>query len=217
MIIIAGGNATRFGSDKGLAMLGGKTIIERIYDSIADISDGVVIVTSSEKQTKAYSEVLRDTVKYVPDEYNFQSPLVGVYSGLRSVDSANSLVLSCDVPFVSKELARMLLDLCLGKDAVIPRWPNAHIEPLQAAYDTKVALDASRLALKDGKRNMRAMIEGLTKILYVSTTAIRAFDKELLTFFNINTRQDLDKARRILGRLESYQQTSRPNSANPRR
>ena len=77
---------------------------------------------------------------------------------------------------------------------MIPRWPNGYIEPLHAVYQTKLALEAAENALTEGKLKVRALIEKLQGVRYISTIAIQQLDPELLTFFNINTPADLNKA-----------------------
>ena len=46
--------------------------------------------------------------------------------------------------------------------------------------------------------NVRAMIEKLRGVRYVSTLVIQQLDPELRTFFNINTPADLKKAYAIV-------------------
>jgi molybdopterin-guanine dinucleotide biosynthesis protein A len=104
------------------------------------------------------------------------------------------LLLPFDTPFVSKEVVSLLFELCLGKAAAIPRWPNEQIEPLHAVYQTKLALEAAKSAVSEGKLTMRAMIEKLRGVRYVSTLVIQQLDPDLRAFFNINTPLDLKKA-----------------------
>lgn len=98
------------------------------------------------------------------------------------------------MPFVSRETISLLFELCTGKAAVIPRWPNGNVEPLHAVYHTKMAFEAAKAAVAEGKLHMRAMIENLRGVRYVSTLVIQQLDPELRTFFNINTFADLKMA-----------------------
>jgi molybdopterin-guanine dinucleotide biosynthesis protein A len=95
-----------------------------------------------------------------------------------------------------------LLDLCAGRNAVIPRWPDGKIEPLQAAYNVKCAAIAAEAALKEGKRDMQGMIAHLRRIRYVSTLVLQQYDPKLDTFLNINTVQDWKKAEHALQRTK---------------
>ncbi len=99
-----------------------------------------------------------------------------------------------DSPFVSREVVSLLFELCVGKAAVVPRWTNMEIEPLHAVYHTKLALEAAKEALAENKLDMRAMVEKLRGVRYVSTLVIEQLDADLRTFFNVNTPLDLKKA-----------------------
>jgi molybdopterin-guanine dinucleotide biosynthesis protein A len=108
------------------------------------------------------------------------------------------LLLPCDTPLLSKDILLLLFDLCPNKNAVIPRWPNGYIEPLQAVYRTKPALEAAEKALSEGRLNMQAMVDKLRGIRYVSTLVLRQLDPQLNSFFNVNTPMDLKRAEKLL-------------------
>jgi len=197
-VVLAGGFSKRFGQDKGLLKLAGKPIILHILDKMSTVVDEVLVVVSSKSQEKAYTCFLKQKAKIVIDKYETQNPLVGALTGFEKAQGKYSLLLPCDTPFVSSQIASFLLELCVNKDAVIPRWPNGHIEPLQAVYYTKSALNVADKALEDKKQNMRSMIASLKKVLYVSTLVLKQIDPKLMTFFNINTLKDLRKAEHML-------------------
>lgn len=193
-VILAGGFSKRFGRDKGLVQLASKPLILHVLDTISGVVDETVVVVSPEGQIDAIERLLQDKANIVVDESRTQSPLIGASTGFGNAKGEYSLLLPCDTPFVSSQIASLLLDLCINKSAVIPRWPNGYIEPLQAVYHTKSALTATRTALKEKKLDLRSMIARLNGIRYVSTLVLEQIDSELLTFFNINTLGDLRKA-----------------------
>ncbi|UCE16469.1 MAG: molybdenum cofactor guanylyltransferase [Candidatus Bathyarchaeota archaeon] len=201
VVVLAGGFSKRFGQDKGLLKLAGKPLILRVLDKVSPVVDEILVVVSSKSQEKACKHFLKPKAKIVIDKYETQNPLVGALTGFENADGEYSLLLPCDTPFVSSEIVLLLLELCIGKDAVIPRWPNGHIEPLQAVYCTKSALNAAKKALKHKraqKLNMHSMIASLKKVCYVSTLVLKQIDPKLMTFFNINTPQDLRNAEYML-------------------
>jgi molybdopterin-guanine dinucleotide biosynthesis protein A len=197
-VVLAGGFSKRFGQDKGLLKLAGKPLILHILDKVSTVVDEVLVVVSSKSQEKAYTCFLKQKAKIVIDKYETQNPLVGALTGFEKAQGKYSLLLPCDTPFVSSQIASFLLELCVNKDAVIPRWPNGHIEPLQAVYHTKSALNVANKALEDKKQNMHSMIASLKKVRYVSTLVLKQIDPKLTTFFNINTPKDLRKAEHML-------------------
>jgi len=172
----------------------GKPLVMCILEEVAKVVDEKVIVVGSKAQKDVFSPLFEHVADVIVDKYSGHGPLIGVLTGFETVQSEYSLLLPCDTPFLSSEIAALLLDCCLGRSAVIPRWPNGWIEPLQAAYHTKSAIVATKKALAKGKMDMLSMISHLHGIRYVSTVVLQKLDPELLTFFNINTLADLRKA-----------------------
>jgi len=197
-VILAGGFSKRFGQDKALIELAGKPLILHVLDRASKIVDETVVVVRSENQKGTFERLLGHRASVVVDRHEAQSPLVGALAGFESAQDEYSLLLPCDTPFISSQVARFLLDICVNRNAVIPRWPNGHIEPLQAAYHTKSALTAAKNALEEGKLDLQSMIACLRGVRYVSTMVLRQMDTKLLTFFNINTFEDLKKAEFLL-------------------
>jgi len=197
-VVLAGGFSRRFGQDKGLLPLANKPLIEHVLDAIDNIVDEKIVVVSSKTQAENYTKVLDSKVKVVVDDDNVQSPLVGALKGFKEASNEYALLLPCDTPLLSKDVLSLLLDLCPNKNAVIPRWPNGYIEPLQAVYCTKPALEAAKKALSEGKLNMQSMVDKLRGVRYVSTLVLRQLDPELKSFFNVNTPMDLRKAEAML-------------------
>ena len=197
-IVLAGGISSRFGLDKGILRLDKKPLIEYVVSAIEPIVDETIVVTNSRERAKLYAEYIPAEVKFAFDSSTIRSPLIGAYSGFRMAKGEYSLLLPFDTPFVSKEVILLLFDLCQNKTAVIPRWPNCHIEPLHSIYKTKPALTASKAVVDEGKLNMQAMIEKLQGVRYVSTMVIQQLDPELNTFFNINTSSDLKQAASLI-------------------
>jgi len=197
-VILAGGFSRRFGQDKGLIVLAGKPLIFHVFDRASEVVDETVVVVSSDIQKETFANLLGHRASVVVDKYETQSPLVGALTGFETAHGEYSLLLACDTPFVSSQIAQFLLDICIKKSAAIPRWPSGHIEPLQAAYHTKSALTAAKTSLEEGKLDMRSMIARLRGVRYVSTMVLRQMDTKLLTFFNINTFEDLKRAESLV-------------------
>jgi len=197
-IILAGGFSRRLGQDKGLVKLAGKPLILHVLDRIQGTVNETVVVVSSDHQSVVFAPLLDRRASVVVDEHETQSPIVGATTGFENARGEYSLLLPCDTPFVSSNVASLLLDLCVNKSAAIPRWPNGYIEPLQAAYQTKSALNAAKRALEQGKLDLRSMISYLRGVRYVSTLVLQQVDPRLLTFFNINTPEDLKRAKSML-------------------
>ena len=201
-VILAGGFSSRFGQDKGLLLLACKPLIRHVLDVVYGIVDERIVVVSSEVQAENFAKVVGLNIRIVIDVNGMQCPLVGALTGFENAYGKYSLLLSCDTPLVSKDILLLLLELCTNRNAVIPRWPNGYIEPLQAVYCTKPAVEAARKALSEGKLDMRSMVDELRGVRYISTLVLRQLDPELRTFFNVNTPLDLRKAELMLRHLK---------------
>lgn len=184
-------------------MLLNKPLVKYVLDNVEKIVEEKFVVVSSEAQAENYLKALGSNVKILVDKREIQSPLVGALTGFSEAHGKYALLLPCDTPLVSREALALLLELCIGKNAVIPRWPNGYIEPLQAAYCVKPVLEAAEKALEEGRLDLRSMIEKLRGIRYISTVVLQQFDPELKMFFNVNTPLDLKKAEQMLKHGES--------------
>jgi molybdopterin-guanine dinucleotide biosynthesis protein A len=197
-IILAGGVSSRFGRDKGLLRLGNKPLVRHVLDALTSIVDEKVVVVSSEAQSESYLEVTGSNVQLTIDKTHIRGPLVGALTGFEAAHGDYSLLLPCDTPLASREVLSLLLEVCINRNAAVPRWPNGYIEPLQAAYRTGPALKAAETAFEEKKFDLHCVVDKLRNVRYVSTLVIQQLDPMLRTFFNINTPLDLKKAEGLI-------------------
>jgi len=184
--------------------LAGRPLIRYVLDAINNLADEKLVVVSSNTQAENYSRAAGSKAHILIDKGYGQTPLLGAATGFEAARGEYSILLPCDTPFVSKEVLTLLFDLRENRSAVIPRWPNCYVEPLQAVYNTDLSLEATKIALKENESNMKAIAERLRGVRYVSTLVLQQIDPELTTFFNINTSLDLRKAEAILRRRDSH-------------
>jgi molybdenum cofactor guanylyltransferase len=199
-IILAGGSSTRLGQDKGLAQLAGKSLINHVLDRTKNLVEETLVVVSSKLQAEKYGKISGSDTRIIIDNAEVHGPLVGANVGFREASGTYSLLLPCDAPFISKDILQLLLELCVNKNAAIPRWPNCYIEPLQAVYCTEAAIQASKEAVSSGEVKMQAMVDKLRGVRYISTLVLEQLDPGLNTFINVNTVFDLKKAEALVKR-----------------
>lgn len=197
-IVLSGGLSNRFGRNKSLATLLDKPLITYVVDAVKPIVDETLVITDTEGSRKELSKVLSSSVKILLDEYDLKSPVVGALTGFKYAEGKSSLLLACDIPMISAKVVSLLLKLSENYDAVIPRWPNGYIEPLQAVYNTEKGYTASLEAIAKEEFRMRDIIIRLGNVQYLSTNALSKLDPKLYTFLNVNTSQDLKKIENIL-------------------
>ena len=99
------------------------------------------------------------------------------------------------MPFVRGGIISLLLERSGGDwDAVVPRLAPG-LEPLCAVYDRSLrGIIEERLA--QGGRRIRSVFDSC-RTRYVDETELRPLDPELASFYNINTPEDLERARAI--------------------
>lgn len=192
-IILSGGLSKRFGKNKSSFEVLGKPLISHVIQEINHIVDELIVVVASEKQKKDLTTLLSSSVRIIIDEYALGSPVVGALTGFKYALGEYSVLLPCDTLLISRNVISLLFQLAYGLEAVIPKWPNNYIEPLQAVYKTKAAYKASLEAVKNKETSLKDIIKRMNDILYISTTIIRCLDPPLDTFYNINTPEDLKR------------------------
>lgn len=197
--MLAGGESSRFGSNKALQVLAGKPLVGHVAERLSHVADVIIVVIGRDKSRKEYEAVVPSHVRVLNDEREGKTPLIGIVTGLRATKSEYALLSACDIPFVDEEVIKLLFQRASGIDAAIPRWNRGHIEPLEAVYRTASTLQAGLETLAPSNQRLRRMIAKLGRVAYVSVEKeISKIDPDLRTFFNVNTREDLDTAEKML-------------------
>jgi len=187
----------RLGRDKAFEKVGTKSLIERTIDCLSPVSQSVIIVTSKKQSDQFDSVYLKG--KVVVDLCPGKAALGGIYTGLMSADTSLSLVVGCDMPFLNRDLLQYLIDSSIGYDAVVPRIGKM-LEPLHAIY-SKRCLDSIEHLLSKDVVAVRRLFD-LVKTKYIDEYEINKFDPKYLSFLNINTQGDLEKARSLVRQIE---------------
>jgi len=200
-VILAGGAGRRIGSEKAFLEFFGSTMIERTVDLVGEIVDDVVVVARDEEQLKRLQDLVPEA-KLACDSVQEFGPVAGLAAGMAAARGEYALAVGCDLPFLKPEVLELLFDFARGYDAAIPVGEDSLMAPPHALYRTNSMARACAAALAAGQRRIRAPLERL-RVKNVSVELLRPFDPELLSFFNLNTEDDLSEAGRIAGRLKS--------------
>ena len=190
-IVLAGGEGKRLATDKAFLRIGGRVLIEGIVEKMARIGDEVIIVTNSPQK---YGHL---EARLVGDVAPGKGSLGGIYSGLRAARSEYSLVVACDMPFLDLRLLRYMILLSPGQDVVIPRVGEL-TEPLHAIYSKRCLQPIERVLAGGGRRIIEFFPD--VHVRYIEEQEIKLFDPQCLSFFNVNTPADLEKARNLAGK-----------------
>lgn len=181
--------------DKGLWKLDNKPLLNYVVDAVKGIVGEVLVVTRSKEQSKLYSKTASSAnVQFTISADEPQGSLAAALSGFEAAQGKYSMLWPFDAPFVSKEIVSLFFDCCVGKSAVVPRWPSNEIEPFNAVYDTQQAIKAAEDALVENIRDLDVMVCKMRGVRYLSTLVIEQLDPDFRIFFRVKSPLDLKKA-----------------------
>jgi molybdopterin-guanine dinucleotide biosynthesis protein A len=188
-IILAGGASARLGQDKALVEVAGQRLVDRVADVLRPLVDEIVLVTPSPERLAWLG------LRTVDDVYPGVGTLGGLHAGLSAISNSYGLVVGCDMPFLSRDLLAYMISQRADYDVVIPRVGRFY-EPLHALYARRI-LPALERSILSGQRRIRQACAGL-RTRYIADGEIDALDPDHLSFFNVNTPEDLARARAAL-------------------
>ena len=194
-IILSGGLSTRFnGQNKALIHIGGKRILDRLYDVFSDLFDEIILVTNDPMK------FLEWDLTIVTDLFSARSSLTGIHAGLFYMQNPFAFFSACDTPFLKKELIETLIEHIENKTDIIMPETHKGFEPLCAIY-SKRCLQTAEQHLKENKFKIQWAFSA-KRIIYIPENLLRTKDPDLLSFFNINTPDDLEQAEKMAQKIE---------------
>ena len=187
--IQAGGASSRMGRDKALIPLAGKPVIEHVLAAVSDLAAEIIVTTNEPEKYRFLDLPL----------YQDENPVAGALEGLRTaLDAASgqrTLVVACDMPFLATPLLSHLFEQSIAADVTVPRW-NDRLQPLCAVYSA-ACLPAIEASLAAGQKRMISFHDQV-RVKVIEEAVVARFDPEGLSFFNLNTPEDLARAERLL-------------------
>lgn len=188
-VILAGGKSARMGADKAFLQLGREAMIERVAAEIKNVFSEVLVAGGNAETGR------RLGLRVVPDRFSGCGPLGGIHAALNAASYGLALVVACDMPFASRELAVLLMEKAEGYDVAVPR-RGIYLEPLFAVY-RKTCLPAIEESLMMSCYKIVDFYPRV-RVNYVNEEEWRALADPDKVFFNVNTPHDLDRARKML-------------------
>lgn len=151
-IILAGGQSSRMGTDKGFLKLYGSTFAERIIKTMKPFVNDILIV-SNNSNYDAFKH------KRVEDSIENSGPLAGLYTGLYHSETPYNLVLSCDIPYIHGNVLNQLIEGVDETLEVIQIESEGKSMPLVAIYKKQCVHRCLEL-LQHGERRLQVAVEG---------------------------------------------------------
>lgn len=193
-VIQAGGKSTRMGGrPKALLDLGGRRIIERVIDVVSAVVSDVLVVTNT---PELYAFL---GVPMVPDAYPDHGSLGGIYSGLRAASGDAAFTVACDMPFLHRDVVRLVVSRAEEADVVIPR-SGEQLETLHAAYG-KRCLAPMEARLAAGRLKIVGFFDDV-RVVEIPERDVARYRDPAITFMNVNTPEELALARDLATTLD---------------
>jgi molybdopterin-guanine dinucleotide biosynthesis protein A len=196
-VILAGGKSSRIGRNKALLDFGGEPLIGRIH-RILNTAFRRVLISANDEDTYRFLDA-----PVIPDIFPGGGSLAGIHSGLLTCSSQHCFFVACDMPFINIELIRYLHSLIDGNDVVIPVSDQGY-EPLHAFY-SRQCLSYIQSQLEQGDLKIIDFFP-LVKLREITRDELRLYDPEELSYFNINTADKYEHAKRRLEQLRHTEQ-----------
>ncbi|MEM4309141.1 MAG: molybdenum cofactor guanylyltransferase [Thermoplasmata archaeon] len=188
-VVLAGGDGKRFGGNKLSQCIGEKTLLEHVLSSLAAAGFAEILVVV-EKEVK----IAGDVRVIVEKEHSIQA---AICTGIATATSDRIFLTAGDMPFLSPDAILWQLSIA---PYTIPVWKNGHLEPLHSVVG----------------KNLTKFLKANTKIgetiLASGARPVPAEQFPEHEFFNVNTKEDLERAREIsrtqTWRLLKWERTS---------
>ncbi len=201
-IILSGGKSSRMGGNKSLLKIGEMTIIERVRDLMQSLFKEVILITNDPADYKFLN------IPIFEDLFKHKGPLAGIHSGLTHSSTENNFIISCDLPFITAEMIKYIVDYKTEKLITVAK-ANGYIQQLAGKYSKDCVYEAGKVlnyqlsTETKGIQQKKGDISALKLINRVGAEIISAeslpFYKDVI-FFNMN---DVDDYNLLLKKLNA--------------
>ena len=190
-VVLAGGKSKRFGDDKTTAKLGNKSLLDHTIEKIEKKFDEILIVSNNEKHDSIKKNVFstKDLIE------GHLGPLVGVLSAMEWIKKHKKnynwmATFPCDTPFFDENLVDKIMNC--------PKNSSKKLFFLKSGNRRHNifglwSLELKDILLKDINKGHRKVEEWANK---VGSEIIEINDENDYNFLNINTREDLETAKK---------------------
>ncbi|HWQ83996.1 MAG TPA: molybdenum cofactor guanylyltransferase [Anaerolineales bacterium] len=195
LVIQAGGQSRRMGQDKALLPFLGQPLIQRGIARLGHLADEILVTTNHPENFTFLGLPLFPDI--IPD----RGALSGLYTALHASRHDTVLVVACDMPFISPALLGAQADLLeQGYDAVIPLGEGG-TEPFHSVYRRSTCLELALAAIQAEKWRVDAWFPQ-ANIHFLNETEIQRLDPSGMSFWNVNTPAEFQRAEAIARQLD---------------
>jgi molybdopterin-guanine dinucleotide biosynthesis protein A len=184
-VILAGGQGTRMGGDKGLQSLHGRALVSWVVEAVKRESQEILL--SANESQDVYAKF---GYRVIADQRpNWPGPLAGLEAALGIAQTQYVLSVPCDTPFLPDDFISRLLNSHIANAAEASVAVVAgRRQPTIVLYNKSV-LSKLQAYLGSGKRKVNDWLDclRLCEVVFVNEC----------DFDNINTQEDLARANQM--------------------
>ena len=190
--VLAGGKSQRFGEDKSQVNLGNKLLIDYVLSEIIDQFKEVLIVSNNSINFQNSEKILK-----IEDHKKGLGPLGGVLSAMRWIKANKKnyewiATFPVDTPFFKRQILQDFINnINFNESDLFFIKSNNTRHNIFGLWSIKL-LDRLEKDLNDGERKVE---------LWANNIGVKIINMNFPSkdpFFNINTKEDLEKAKDIL-------------------
>jgi molybdopterin-guanine dinucleotide biosynthesis protein A len=181
------------GQPKALLEVSGQRIIDRVLAAVVPVVDDVLVVTNT---PDLYAFL---GLPMVPDAYPDGGSLGGIYTGLKAATGEAAFTVACDMPFLHPAVARVVTARAGQADVVVPVVAGQY-ETFHALY-SRACLPHIEARLAAGRLKITGFFDDV-RVLAIAEGEFARYRPPAVAFMNVNTPDDLARARRIAQDLD---------------
>lgn len=198
-LILAGGKSSRMGTDKAFLTIGDDTILAHVVRRLSPQISEITLNAPTGFPNPLGLRLLPDPV---PGQIG---PLAGVLAGLRdiqarSLEATHLLTVPSDSPFIPADLVHRLEAEADDPNAIVIAASDGRDHPVFGLWPVSIASDLETWLSDPDNRRIKAFLER-HRMATVEFPMIKTPQGLLDPFFNINTPEDLQEARRFAEEL----------------
>jgi molybdopterin-guanine dinucleotide biosynthesis protein A len=194
-VVLAGGKSKRFGEDKNQIKLGDKTLLEHVLSKINNKFEEILIVSSHNLEIKK-----SENITIIPDCFDDFGPLAGVLSSMKWIKENQKqhkwvATFPSDTPFFDISIIEEYKkSISINDSSLYFIKSNNKRHNIFGLW----SIDLLDVLENDLKNNNFRKVEDWADKIGVKTIDIEV--NEFDPFFNINTKEDFEKAKEILNK-----------------
>ena len=176
------------GEDKCFINLAGKPLIQHVIDSLAHQASQIYLSANADNAERLETFNL----PVIVDQMSDRGPLSGLCSAMRHCETDAIAIVPCDSPFIPEDLIDRLYHGLASKKHICYASYEGRSQYAHSVWSSELRPELEERLSRD-ELSLKSLVKNM------SSSAVEFEQKQVPPiFFNINSAQDLERARRYL-------------------